>query len=174
MMKKKGYLINNSNFFLKRSQEFLKFGKLSSLISNEATDKGKCDSPHLYFHVDSKGHINPCLDITSDISVLDHNFISKYKSGEINQKLKQMTLSCSGCIYPCYSELSYFCHNLSVFIERGLEELRYKKHKRKPLSFEQMIDLSQTYKESISQENNNQNELKNNKLQKSEQQHVQN
>ncbi|MBF0297664.1 MAG: radical SAM protein [Oligoflexia bacterium] len=150
-MKKSGHHIHNSKIFLQQSKEFLKYGKPSNSSSTSSSKftknkfKNKCDSPNLYFHINSRGHMTPCLDLISDISVLDPQFISKYMSGEINKKLKQLTSNCSGCIYPCYAEISYFCHSFSAFIERGFGEIKYKRYKRKSLTFDQILDMSKKY-----------------------------
>ena len=133
-LKKEGYSIHNTYKFLKESIDFLKYDSIN----------WKCDSPYLYFSISPEGKFLPCVDLGGDKSMLDDNFLENYK---IEQKIiRQKVKSCKGCMYACYSEISYFCKNPFILIERMLQQFKISKKLRKIYSYEEMLRLAKEMK----------------------------
>lgn len=116
-MKKEGYHVHNTYRFLKESPDFLKYNKTY----------WNCDSPDLYFSISPSGKFLPCVDINTSVSMLEDDFMDKY-AHSYRKEFKERVKSCSGCMYACYPEISYFCRKPSVFFERlwqGVKINRY-------------------------------------------------
>jgi len=132
-MKKKGYLIQNSSRFLRESPDFIKYKKTH----------WRCDSPYLYFSISPAGNFLPCVDIKTTESMLNGDFIKRYRSQEFMQKMEQPVRNCSGCMYACWPEVSYFCRDVSVFSERILQGLKMSRFERKVLSYDEIVAMAE-------------------------------
>lgn len=130
-MKKRGFNIHNSYKFLRESREFLKNREV----------KWRCASPFLYFSIGPSGNFLPCVDIPTSISMLESDFIKKFYSKEFIKLIREMVKKCSGCMYACYPEISYFCYQPLVFAERAFQGFRIFKHQRKDFSYEQLLEI---------------------------------
>ena len=132
-MKKRGYLIQNSSRFLRESPDFIKYKKTY----------WRCDSPYLYFSISPAGNFLPCVDINTTETMLDGDFLKKYRSREFIQKMEQPVRDCSGCMYACWPEVSYFCRDISVFSERVIQGLKMGSFERKVVSYDEMIVMAE-------------------------------
>lgn len=131
-MKKLGYNVHNTYKFLEESVEFLKYKKIY----------WECDSPYLYFSISPQGYFLPCLDLSGAKSMLDSDFIQVYKSKEFQQKIRKQVKSCPGCMYACYPEISYFCKNPLVLLERTFQGFKISNKKRRIYSYEEMLKIT--------------------------------
>ncbi|MBI1911166.1 MAG: radical SAM protein [Deltaproteobacteria bacterium] len=132
-MKKNGYLVYNSNRFLRESPDFLKFRKIY----------WKCDSPTLYFSISPEGRFLPCVDIKTDKSIFSSNFIQQYKSAEFIKEMRDIVTKCPGCMYACWPEVTYLCRDPFVFTERMLQGFKISRFQRKPMTQEEMLRAAQ-------------------------------
>ena len=132
-MKKRGYLIQNSSRFLRESPDFIKYKKTY----------WRCDSPYLYFSISPAGNFLPCVDINTTETMLDGDFLKRYRSREFIQKMEQLVRDCSGCMYACWPEVSYFCRDISVFSERVIQGLKMGSFERKVVSYDEMIVMAE-------------------------------
>jgi MoaA/NifB/PqqE/SkfB family radical SAM enzyme len=131
-MKKQGYHVYNTKRFLRESPDYLKYGKVH----------WKCTSPDLYFSISPSGKYIPCVDMDSDFNMLSLDFMEKYRSGEVERELRKTVDKCSGCMYACYPEITYFCNDKQVFFERVLQGFRTGLFKRKSLNFQETLNLA--------------------------------
>jgi len=130
-MKKAGYNVYNSYRFLKESPDFLKYGKIH----------WKCDSPDLYFAISPSGNFLPCVDINTEISMLDDDFLKNFKSGNLRQYIKSLVAGCPGCFYACWPEMSYLCRDFKVLIERLLLGFKTSINSRKILEYKSVVNI---------------------------------
>jgi MoaA/NifB/PqqE/SkfB family radical SAM enzyme len=132
-MKKGGALIYNSTRFLSESPDFLKYAKTY----------WSCDSPQLYFSISPSGNFLPCVDLAMDEPMLGRNFAQRYRSRQFLEQVRAKVRGCGGCMYGCWPEISYFCRDLSVFMERGSDGIRAACLRRRPFSFEELLGLAE-------------------------------
>lgn len=130
-MKKQGYHIYNSYKFLRSSPTFLKTGKID----------WNCDSPYLYFAISPSGNFLPCVDLKTDFSMLDGDFVELYNSKEFKNKIEDMVKKCPGCFYACWPEMSFLCRDPFVFTERIILGIKSSFKKRKRVTYEQCIHI---------------------------------
>jgi MoaA/NifB/PqqE/SkfB family radical SAM enzyme len=130
-MKKNGYHIYNSYKFLRESPTFLKGKRIN----------WNCDSPYLYFSISSSGKFLPCVDIKTNISILDHGFYALYNSEKFKAQIEEMVKKCPGCFYACYPEMTYFCRDLKTTLDRLWEGGKVMKAVRKPINYADLIRL---------------------------------
>ena len=128
-MKKDGFLVYNSNRFLKESPDFLKHKKIH----------WKCDSPTLYFSISPEGRFLPCVDIKTDKSMLKSNFLETYRSTDFIREIKGIVDKCPGCMYACWPEITYLCRDARVFTERMIQGMRVGRYSRRVLTMEEMV-----------------------------------
>ena len=141
-MKSSGYHVYNTNRFLRETPDFLKFNKVH----------WKCDSPFLYFSISPSGKFLPCLDINSNINLLEDDFLRKFKSGEVASQLRKDVEKCKGCMYACYPEVTYFCRDWTVLSERIVQSLKMKFFTRKRLSNEKIREIATKHSLKMEQE----------------------
>jgi MoaA/NifB/PqqE/SkfB family radical SAM enzyme len=128
-MKRSGFRIYNSYRFLRESREFLLTGRVS----------WRCLSPDLYYSISPQGHFLPCVDIGTDISMLDDDFLERYRSGEIPGRIRKIARACSGCMYACYPEMVYLCHDPGTFFERAVFAFRAGRARRERRDYRELI-----------------------------------
>lgn len=132
-MKKKGYLVYNSNRFLRESPDFLKYRRIH----------WKCDSPSLYFSISPEGRFLPCVDIKTDKSMLSPGFVALYRSKAFRREIRAIVDKCSGCMYACWPEITYLCRDPFVFTERIIEGIKINAFKRRALSQEEILKTAE-------------------------------
>ena len=130
-IKKHGYHVYNSYKFLRNSPVFLKGGRVN----------WHCDSPYLYFAISPSGKFLPCVDLKTDISMLENDFVSLYNSKEFKDKIEKMVRGCAGCFYACWPEMTFLCRDASVFAERAIFGLTSSFKKRRPVTYEQCLAI---------------------------------
>jgi MoaA/NifB/PqqE/SkfB family radical SAM enzyme len=130
-MKQAGYNVYNSYKFLRNSPAFLKGRRIN----------WHCDSPHLYFAISPAGNFLPCVDIKTSFSMLDPGFAGLYHSGEFQRKIRQLVEKCSGCFYACWPEMTYFCRDPRVFLERAAFGMKAALKTRKPVTYAQCLSI---------------------------------
>lgn len=128
-MKKDGFLVYNSNRFLKESPDFLKHKKIH----------WKCDSPTLYFSISPEGRFLPCVDIKTDKSMLGSDFIETYRSSDFLSEIRGIVDKCPGCMYACWPEITYLCRDPLVFTERMIQGVKVGRYSRRLLTMEEMV-----------------------------------
>lgn len=132
-MKKQGFLLFDSERFLRSSLEFIKTGRPTW------RHHGVCDSPNLYFAVRPNGDFTTCCDYTLENThnLADHNFPKAYLSGEIDKLAAPIVKSCNGCHYGSYPEVTISVRDKKALFERVLLTLNSKKTHIQDLSLEQ-------------------------------------
>lgn len=131
-MKRNGCRIYNSARFLKETPDFLKYGKTS----------WRCLSPRLYFAVSSSGKFLPCIDTPYPGQVaIDKDFPVILRSKRFREEAGNFVKKCSGCMYPCWPEVSYICCSPSVLWERIIFGLKSFSRGRKKLSLEDIYSF---------------------------------
>ncbi|OGX15642.1 MAG: hypothetical protein A2166_02610 [Omnitrophica WOR_2 bacterium RBG_13_41_10] len=135
-MKREGFNVYNSYRFLSESKEFLKSGQVN----------WHCDSPFLYFSISPAGNFLPCVDIPTSISMLEDDFVQKFRSKEFINSIRDMVNKCSGCMYGCYPEVTYFCNDVKVFMERAMDGIRMQNSRRKPYEYNELLGIIEEIK----------------------------
>lgn len=130
-MKRAGYHVHNSYRFLMESPDFLKHKKIH----------WKCDSPDLYFSISPSGKFLPCVDLDTDIYMLDPGFLGRYFSNDFKRAIRGRVNACSGCMYACYPEVTYFCRDRKVFFERLFQGYKISRFTRNVRKYEDLIRL---------------------------------
>ncbi len=136
-MKRAGCRIYNSYRFLRESREFLLTGRVS----------WRCLSPDLYYSISPQGHFLPCVDIATEISMLDADFLERYRSGEIPERIRKIARACSGCMYACYPEIVYLCQDPGTFVERVVFALRSGRDRRKRLGYREILAAAERFRQ---------------------------
>jgi cyclic pyranopterin phosphate synthase len=107
-MKKEGYLIYNSSRFLRETSDYLRYKKIH----------WKCDSPNLYFAISPSGNFLPCVDLNSDINILDQDFLKNFSQGIPQNQIRQKVDACEGCMYACWPEFTYLMRDWHTLVEQ--------------------------------------------------------
>jgi len=136
-MKRAGYHVHNSYRFLRESPDFLKHKKIH----------WKCDSPDLYFSISPSGKFLPCVDIDTDINMLDPRFLDLFFSEDFRNNMRERVKNCFGCMYACYPEITFFCRDSRVFFERLLQGFKISRFKRREKTYEDLLKLTEKIKE---------------------------
>ena len=113
-MKKQGYLIYNSSRFLRETPDYLKYKKI----------QWKCDSPYLYFAISPSGNFLPCVDLNSNINILDQDFLKNYLQGIPQNQIRKKVDGCEGCMYACWPEFTYLMRDWYTLMEQ-IKQLRF-------------------------------------------------
>ena len=113
-MKKQGYLIYNSSRFLRETPDYLKYKKI----------QWKCDSPDLYFAISPSGNFLPCVDLNSNINILDQDFLKNYLQGIPQNQIRKKVDGCEGCMYACWPEFTYLMRDWYTLMEQ-IKQLRF-------------------------------------------------
>ena len=141
-MKRSGYLLYDSEAFLRSSVEFLR-GKPPTWRDRNG---GRCDSPHLYFAVRPNGDFTTCCDyvLPDTVSLLDPSFPQYFKTGSVAKLADPIVASCPGCHYGSYPEVSLSVRDPQAFFERTkLVLFRKRKYFLKRVSPTELTQLAQ-------------------------------
>ena len=114
-MKKSGALLFDSERFIWSAYEFLKTGR-STWRKNDV-----CDSADLYFAVRPNGDFAVCCDHNLDEApptLLSPDFVSQYKSRQIQKRCDPIVKSCTGCHYGSYPEVTISVRDWRALFER--------------------------------------------------------
>jgi len=132
-LKRAGYRVQNTARFLRQSAEFLASGKI----------QWKCESPDLYFAISPSGAFLPCVDIDTNISMLDAEFLDRWRDGAVRRQIRKLVAACPGCMYACWPEVSFLCRTPEGFIDRVRQAARLATFERKPMAADAMRQLAQ-------------------------------
>jgi len=127
-LKQTGYRVQNTLRFLRESPDFLKFGRVH----------WQCDSPDLYFSISPSGAFLPCVDIDTNISMLDPEFPERWCDGSVRRQVRRLVCACPGCMYACWPEVSFMCRNPAALLERVWQSARLATFEREPVSADAM------------------------------------
>lgn len=107
-MKKRGKSsIFNSSVFLEKSRQYLKF----------KNSDWQCDAGKLYFSINPKGELSICHRFNPEISLLETGVRGLLESKEFKNKCEGLIKECSGCMRPCWAEVSFFMRDKKSFWE---------------------------------------------------------
>lgn len=132
-MKRQSYHVHNSYRFLRESVDFLKHKRIS----------WRCDSPDLYFAISPSGNFLPCVDVKTEVSMLDDNFAGVFASKSFRKLVREKVQTCPGCMYACWPEVSFFCRDYAVFVERIIQGIKISRFKRRVVAYDEMLDLAE-------------------------------
>ena len=135
-MKKQGYNVYNSYKFLRNSPEFLKGKRIL----------WHCDSPYLYFAISPSGNFLPCVDLKTNLSILDKDFPKKYRSKEFRDYIASLVKNCKGCYYACWPEITYLCRDVTVLAEKLFLGIKTSFNKRKPVTYKKCLEIIENIK----------------------------
>jgi len=127
-MKKRGFLIYNSEYFLRKSPEFLINGR---------TD-WRCASPELYFSISPSGLFLPCVDLKGRYSMLAPDFLAVWKSPDFRTEIHRQVGACRGCMYACYPEFVQMLNSRAFFLRQLLAYRKMKKAAARRMSPEEV------------------------------------
>lgn len=99
--------IFNSTLFLEKSREYLKSG-----IHN-----WQCDAGKLYFSVNPRGELSICHRFKPIALLTKDDFSSFLKSENFRSGRDISITNCSGCMRPCWAEISFLAHDKKSFLE---------------------------------------------------------
>jgi len=104
LKKERGSNIFNSSWFLEKSRDYLKNGKRN----------WRCDAGKLYLSVNPQGEVALCHKFGSLAPVFEKDFMG---SKEYEKIRLDLTAHCSGCMRPCWAEISSLFHDKKSFCE---------------------------------------------------------
>ena len=138
-LKKKGYNLYDSDIYLDDIANFI-LGK--NLIWRKK-NHGICDAIDLYFALAPSGRVKICCDYEMEKGyyAYDKNFVEDYLSQQISDAAKPKKISCKGCLYGSYPEISISARFLSAMIER-IKYFDTKRPEIKKLDYQQLIDIA--------------------------------
>lgn len=124
-MKRAGALLFDAEAYLRSSILFLKNGQSSW------RNKGRCDSPYLYFAIRPNGDFTSCCDyaLHKPPSLAEPDFHLRYKKGELASLANPIVKNCSGCHYGSYPEVTLSVRDKQALVERIKLTLFRKKEK---------------------------------------------
>ena len=99
--------IFNSSLFLSKSRQYLK----------SKQHNWQCDAGKLYFSINPKGELSICHRWGSKLSLSKISSESFFISKEFKKTRESLIKGCSGCMRPCWAELSFLFHNKKSFWE---------------------------------------------------------
>jgi len=105
--------IFNSSLFLEKSQQYLKTGRRN----------WRCDAGSLYLSVGPEGEVSICHKFRPFSSLLGNDFMEHLKSGDFRRSAESKINSCSGCMRPCWAELSFLFRDARSFREMARVKL---------------------------------------------------
>ena len=151
-MRKQGYLLYDSDQYLDDIKRFTKGLETSWRSKNDNV----CDSPNLYFAVLPNGHFQPCCDfrIKNSYPTFAEDFPKKYKEKSFRDEVFETTSACDGCMYGSYPEITISLRYMSAKIQRAKTFFSAPPKKNNwPLSYEELVDISQDILNSNAKEN---------------------
>lgn len=101
MKKKNGSSIFNSSLFLESSRQYLRSGQRN----------WQCDAGKLYLSLSPKGEISACHKTGRKLSLLQEGDRAMFVSKDFKQEQQGLIKNCSGCMRPCWSELSFLARD---------------------------------------------------------------
>tara|TARA_B100000989_G_scaffold298767_1_gene289719 strand:- start:7528 stop:8682 length:1155 start_codon:yes stop_codon:yes gene_type:complete len=141
-MKKKGYLLYDSEQYLDDIKRFIRGQHTTWRNKNN----GVCDSPNLYFALLPNGHFQPCCDFRLENSypAFSKDFPDIYKKKLFRDEVREITSKCDGCMYGSYPEISISLRYLKAKIQRSNNFIFSKPPKRNwPISYDELINISE-------------------------------
>ena len=119
-MKKRNGRILNSTLFLENSRKFLKIGQVN----------WQCDADKLYLSINPEGGFSICHRFDPiELSSLKE-LITYSKSPEFESKRKELVENCSGCMRPCWAEITHMMIDKKSFWEMAKIEISTWKRRR--------------------------------------------
>jgi MoaA/NifB/PqqE/SkfB family radical SAM enzyme len=134
--KARGLHVYSSRRFLRESAAWLQGG----------LPTWRCASPVQYFSISPDGRFLPCVDLPGEHSLLDPDFLSRYRSRAFRQRVQAQVRACRGCMYACYPELVYIGHHADTLLERVGFALTVGRQTPAPVSFAQLVDAAAQYR----------------------------
>jgi len=99
--------IFNSSIFLEKSRQYLKFGN----------SHWSCDAGRLYFSLSPKGELSICHKFNQGVSLLKAGTEGILASKEFEHRRQSLIKGCSGCMRPCWAEISLLFRNKASLFE---------------------------------------------------------
>lgn len=104
--KGKGNIFNSSRF-LENSRRYLKSGKCY----------WPCDAGCLYLSINPSGEFSICHRFKPEMSICNTDFEGFFASGEFKNKRLDLIHHCSGCMRPCWAEVSFLINDAKCLWE---------------------------------------------------------
>jgi len=93
--------IFNSSLFLEKSRQFLKFKKCN----------WQCDAGKLYFSINPRGEFSICHRYKPSYRFLEKTSQNIIRSEGFRSYRESLVSKCSGCMRPCWAEVSFLFRN---------------------------------------------------------------
>ena len=140
-MRKEGFLLYDSDQYLDDIKRFVR----DESSTWRSRNNGVCDTPNLYFALLPNGEFAPCCDhrLGRSYPAYDMNFPQIYRSKIWREEVAQVTRTCDGCMYGSYPEMSISMRYLLAKFQRVSTFLTSPPAKNWPLSYEQLIALTE-------------------------------
>ncbi len=139
-LRKKGYNLYDSDEYIDDIYRFI----TNKPLKWRRRNSGICDSPNLYFAIEPNGQLAPCCDFRLDrpIPVYDPEFPNWYRNRLVHKEVEAHTLTCSGCMYGSYPEMTITARYFKPFIHRSLFFLKPPPRLKK-LKLNQLLELAE-------------------------------
>lgn len=136
-MKKKGYLLFDSDAYLDSVKYFVENNKANWRKNNV------CDSANLYFAILPDASFAPCCDyrFSEKVYLYDDNFPQIYRSLKFKKDVNKITSQCEGCNYGSYPEMTLTVRSAKTFFERIILQLKVKNVEKKEISVKGLLTL---------------------------------
>jgi MoaA/NifB/PqqE/SkfB family radical SAM enzyme len=92
----KSYIFNSS-LFLEKSRQYLKF----------KVHNWRCDAGKTYFSINPKGELSICHGFKPVYSLLGKDSLDLLKSEKFKKNRESLISKCTGCMRPCWAEVSF-------------------------------------------------------------------
>lgn len=99
--------IFNSSVFLEKSRRYLKTRQ----------HNWQCDAGKLYFSISPKGELSICHRFKPEISLIEADSNSLLGSEEFKNRRETLIKGCSGCMRPCWAEVSFLLKDKRSLLE---------------------------------------------------------
>lgn len=107
MKKERKSYIFNSSLFLEKSSQYLKTKERS----------WQCDAGKLYFSLNPRGEFSICHKFKAERSLLRSDSETFLKSEDFKINRQTLIKDCSGCMRPCWAEVSFLIKDRKSFWE---------------------------------------------------------
>ncbi len=135
-MKDQGLHVYSSRRFLQESAAWLQGG----------LPTWSCTSPVQYFSISPQGRFLPCVDLAGEHSLLEPDFVERYRSESFRRAIQDRVQACQGCMYACYPELVYIGQHADTLVERVGFALRVGRQTPVPVTVAQLREQASRFR----------------------------
>ncbi len=128
--RRQGHVLNSLPF-IEQSRRFLAEGAMD----------WRCDAGALYVSIGPDGKFAVCHDY-EDQGLAPAEFLRLYQSGEYRAARARAVAECSGCVRPCWAEVTHLVRDPRTFLENLLRQFSLPRSRRPAWDPEQLAEIA--------------------------------